>query len=373
MLAMLAGVATLRATAAPFRPAIRSLLPSALPPAPPLPPLHASAYLITEAGTPLAGQNIHLLHPTASTVKLLTALVAAHDPSLRPDRVITASAAEVQRTQLGYAQGDSELSLHVGERLTVHDLLLALLLPSADNAADMLAAASSGGTQGFLAAMHRASERIGLGSPAFGDASGLSARNQFSPAGAVRLAQAALRDPLVASIIRLRSARLSNGQVVRNLNQLLTTYPGAIGLKTGYTPTAGYMLVFAAERHGRTVIGSLMGEPSMRQVFADARALLNWGFAAAQARTLRAGTQVAILTWPDGARQVLRLRRAITLPWASDTALRHSLRLRSPGALAAGGEVGELFVQVPGRASAASTLVAPGLGTWPRLLARLLP
>lgn len=358
---------------APFRPTASPRLGTTLGAAPAPPSLHASAFLITVDGTALAGQNTHLLHPSASTVKLLTALVAVQDPNLPPDRVITATAEDVQAARAGYAQGDSVLLLTPGERLTVHDLLLALLLPSADNAADMLAAASSLGRTGFLKEMYRESKRLRLGSPPFGDPSGLSAQDQLSPWGAVRLAEAALKNPVVRSIVRLQTARLSNGQTLENLDQLLGTYRGALGLKTGYTPAAGYMLVFAATRNGHTAIGSLMGEPDMPQVFADARALLDWAFSTVPLRTIGRGSVVATLKWPGGAEQVLRLTRSVAIPYAAGSSFQYRLGFASPERLAAGGDVGWLVLKVPGGGAQRIPLYTAALGAWPRLLARLVP
>lgn len=357
----------------PFRPAASVTLATRLPSPPPLPLLHATAFLIAVDGAPLAGSRTGTPHPTASTVKLLTALVAVHDPMLPPDRVITVSAAQVRRTDASYAQGDSVLPLTVGEHLTVHDLLLALLLPSGDNAADMLAAAGTGGRSGFLAAMGRESERLGLGSAVFGDPSGLSAQDQLSPLGAVRLAEAALANPTVRAIVRMRFARLSTGQVVHNLNQLLWSYSGAIGMKTGFTPKAGYMLVFAARRHGRTAIGSVMGEPDFPAVFSDATRLLDWAFSAAPSRTLPAGLAVGLLRWPNGARQQVRLAHQVTIPWAFGGSPTFHLSLAPPSRLAAGGDGGALRIAVRGRWVIRVPVATTPMDAWVRLLARVFP
>lgn len=365
--------AALHALYAPFRPTASLRLSATFHAAAAPPSLRATAFLITVDGTALAGQNTNLMHPTASTVKLLTALVAVKDPNLPLGRVITATAKDVQAANAGYAQGDSVLMLTQGERLTVHDLLLALLLPSADNAAEMLAAASSGGRTGFLRAMYRESQSLRLGSPPFGDPSGLSAQDQLSPWGAVRLAEAALRNPVVRSIVRLQTARLTSGQTLTNLDQLLGTYPGALGLKTGFTPAAGYMLVFAATRDGHTAIGSLMGEPDMPQLFLDARALLDWAFSTVPLRTITKGTVVATLEWPGGARQVLRLERSAAVPYVAGSPVRYRLSLTAPARLSAGGDIGWLVLDVPGGGVQRIPLHTTALGAWPRLLARLVP
>lgn len=293
--------------------------------------------------------------PTGSTVKLLTALVAVRDPALVPDRVITVSAAQARAAAFGYAQGNSELSLTPGERLTIHDLLLALLLPSGDDAADLLAAHSTGGTAVFLRRMGTLAAKLRLGPTQFGDPSGLSAQDRITPAGAIRLALAALADPRVADIVRLRTARLSNGQVVKNLNRLLWTYPGAIGMKTGSTVPAGYVLIFASRRKGALAIGSVMHEQGFPQTFRDAAAILDYAFQAGATRTLPAGTAVAVVHWPFGLRQTVRLASPLFLGPPGAAAPR--VLLANARAIAWGGSVGS--IRAGGRSSALRTSALP--------------
>ena len=327
-------------------------------PALPKPPtIHAPAWSAAYDGALLTGQDLSTPRPTGSTVKLLTALVVVADPSLPPTRVITVSAQEALAAAVGARRGDSELPLVPGERLTVHDLMLALLLPSGDDAADLLAAHAAGGTRAFLSRMDALALRLHLGWSRFNDPSGLSAQDRITAAGAIRLATAALKSPRIAAIVRLRTARLSDGQVLRNLNQLLFTYPGAIGMKTGYTIAAGHNLIFAARSAGATLAGSVLHEADFQTTFADAAQILDYDRRAGSARTLPAGTVVATVRWPFGLHQTLRLESPLFL--GPEGAPRPRVQLGSATLLSRGGAVGTVRA-----AGASAAVAAAGLPRW---------
>lgn len=320
----------------------------------------APAFAVAYNGRVLAARQAADLHPTASTIKVLTALALLQGgPPLTRTLVVTPAQAEAAAA--GARLGHGELPLYPGERLTVRDLLIAMLLPSADDAADMLASLAPGGRRGLLRRMQRMARGLGIGLPPLGDPSGLSSLDRLSPLGELRLAQAALRSPVLARIVRSRVARLSQGESVRSLNRLLWSYPGAIGVKTGETAPAGYVLLFAARRTG-TVLGVVMGEAADSARWRDARELLDWAFAWAKRATLPAGSTVARIVWPGGAVQPLRTAVPLLVP-AGGTPRLH---LSGPAALARGGAVG-YAVLGNGRA----VVVAPPAPLWLRLWAVL--
>ena len=309
-------------------------VPSFEPASPPLPGVLAPAFAISYDGRELAGRNAAELRPTASTIKLLTAL-AVLDEGLPLTRRIVVTRVQSLAAQAGQSLGHGELPLVAGETLTVHDLLVAMLLPSADDAADLLAEASPGGRAGLLSRMKSLAGRLGLGLPPLGDPSGLSPLDRLAPLGELRLGSAALGNPRLAAIVREPLATLSQGEEVRNLNRLLGSYPGAVGVKTGATAPAGYVLLFAARRAG-TAIGVVMGEPSDAARFRDARRLLDWAFSWARAHTVPAGTQAGRIVWPDGSVQDLRTAAPLFVP----TGGKPAVQIVAAARLSRGGTVG---------------------------------
>ncbi len=324
---------------------------------PPLPGVAAPAFAISYDGRVIAGRNPSQLRPTASTIKILTALALVQE-GLPPTHRIAITAADAAAAREGLRLGHGELPLVAGESLTVRDLLLAMLLPSADNAADLLAAASPGGASGLLGRMQALAAQLRLGLPPLGDASGLSPLDRLSPEGEIRLGEAALRNPTLAAIVRLRSSTLSQGQQIRSLNRLLWSYRGAIGIKTGQTVPAGYVLLFAAQRGKGVAVGVVMGEPSDAERFQDANRLLDWAFAQAKAETLPAGEVAGRLIWPGGTSQVLRTAAPISLAQGGKPAL----NLFQAATVARGGTVG--YLSIGARRVA---LEAPPVPTWIRL------
>jgi D-alanyl-D-alanine carboxypeptidase (penicillin-binding protein 5/6) len=324
---------------------------------PPLSGVAAPAFAISYDGRIIAGRKANDLRPTASTIKILTALALLQE-GLPLSRRIVVTAEDAAAAHEGLRLGHGELPLVTGETLTVRDLLLAMLLPSADNAADILAALSPGGASGLLGRMQSVGAALRLGLPALGDPSGLSSLDQLSPEAEIRLGEAALRNPTLAAIVRLRTATLSQGQQIRSLNRLLWSYGGAIGIKTGQTVPAGYVLLFAAQRGKDVAVGVVMGEQSDAVRFEDARRLLDWAFARARAETLPAGQVAGRLIWPGGTSQVLRTAGPLFLPQGGKPAL----NLSPAAAVARGGTVG--YLSIGARRVA---LEAPPVPTWIRL------
>ena len=208
----------------------------------------------------------------ASLTKLMTArLVRADD---RPDQVVVVSA-------LAAATPGSRMGLVTGQRLTVAQLLYGLLLPSGNDAAVALAQATSGSTMAFVGRMNAETQALGLTGTHFQNPDGLDEPGHYSTArNLATLALADLDDPVLAQIVRTKHEVIRNdqGQVqfdLTNLNELLGTYPGADGVKTGTTPEAGENLVASATRDGHRLLAVVLGSSDR---YADARALLDDGF-----------------------------------------------------------------------------------------------
>ena len=203
--------------------------------------------------------------PIASVTKMMTAIVVLHDHPLAPGQAgpaveITAGDVEDWRQEL--AAGDSVLAVDVGERLTEYQLLEALLIPSADNVADLLAAWDAGSSDRFVARMNRTAESLALTSTHYADPSGVDPRSVSDAADQALVAARLMADPVVRGIVRRARISLPIAGIIPNRNPALAI-GGIVGVKGGYTSHAGYCLVTAAfrMRHASLVISVALGQP----------------------------------------------------------------------------------------------------------------
>ena len=235
-------------------------------------------------GKLLWSRGLNTERPMASITKVMTAYLVIRAGHL--DRKITIPAAVT-----GYvrAHNASSAGLRPGDRLTARQLLDALLLPSGADAAYTLAKAYGPGLSRFVTRMNATARLLGMRRTHFSNFDGLpyptSYSNYSTAANLLALGRAAMRLPVFRSVVAKRSYRLAAGSGRhayrwKNLNPLLGRYPGAIGIKPGYTGAAGQCLLFEATRHGHTVIGVTLHSPgSIRSVNpADATRILNWAF-----------------------------------------------------------------------------------------------
>src|SRR6185503_4600537 len=182
--------------------------------------------------------------PIASITKLMTVLLTVE--RTRPSDVVTVSARAA-------AVGESSAGLRAGERLTVRELLEAALIQSANDAADALADyVGKGSEERFVALMNRRARQLGLRDTHYVRPDGLDATGHVSSARDVTLlARILMHRPLVRQIVRQRVASISGGRTLHTWNDLLSTYPGIFGVKTGHTSIAGWNEVAAARRRDR--------------------------------------------------------------------------------------------------------------------------
>ena len=217
--------------------------------------------------------------PIASLTKIMTALVVLEATS--PRDLVTASATAV-------TQSGAELGLEAGEQLPVRELVYALMLQSANDAAVALAEHVSGSVAAFVDRMNRRARQLGLSDTRFASPNGLDDSGYSTAADLAALTTEAYRAPGFARIAatRFREIPAPSGEPrrIQNRNALLWLYPGAIGVKTGYTSAAGFCLVAVADRDGLRLATVILGAPT--EAFSDAAEVLNFGFAAYQRRTL---------------------------------------------------------------------------------------
>jgi D-alanyl-D-alanine carboxypeptidase len=194
----------------------------------------------------------------------MTALLVLEHGDL--DAVVT-----VQPEDLPTDVADSStMGLQAGETISVTDLLWGLLLPSGNDAANVLARQVSGSVPAFVAAMNRRSQELGLKQTHFVNPHGLDADGHLSSAADLLTLTRKLWDyPLFRSIVATANSEKAGHQLV-NTNELLTTYQGATGVKTGTTDNAGECLIASIERDGQTVFMVIMGSSDR---FTDAKNL----------------------------------------------------------------------------------------------------
>ncbi len=245
-------------------------------PAPPPLGARAAALIDESSGQQLYGLNANAEVAIASTTKLMTALVTLHHARLRdmftdPNFIPAAE--------------DSQIHLEPGERMSVHDLLTALMLPSADDAAEDLAYnVGHGSVARFVAMMNARARELHLTHTHYTTPIGLDTPGNYSSAAdLVKLARYLLRsEPFIRGVVSKPSAVLRTGNHVRhvtNLNDLVRRYSWVNGVKTGHTLQAGYVLMASGTRHGMTLIGVVLGTSSEAARDSSALALLNYGFA----------------------------------------------------------------------------------------------
>jgi len=215
--------------------------------------------------------------PIASVTKIMTALLILERTD--PEEVVTVSG---EAASGGPTTGISNLGLQAGERVRVEDLLYALILQSANDAALALAEHVAGSVEAFVELMNRRAMRLGLRETEFFSPNGLDDRGYSSARDLVRLTRAAYAEPAFQAVATTRFHEVPSPdgppRVVQNRNVLLWLYPGAIGGKTGFTTAAGFCVVAAAEREGVRLVAVVLGSPS--EAFSDAAEILNHGFAA---------------------------------------------------------------------------------------------
>jgi serine-type D-Ala-D-Ala carboxypeptidase (penicillin-binding protein 5/6) len=236
-----------------------------------------------ETGAVLYRKATDLRRPIASLTKIMTALVTLEHT--RPDDIVTVDPRAV------FGDDDygasSTVGLRAGERLTVHDLLAALLLGSANDAAVALAIHVSGSEDAFVQLLNRFAERLGMHDTRFASSNGLDDHGYSSVADLLKLIRAADAVPAFDELTssRFRSIPAPHGahRRIQNRNALLWLYPGAFGTKTGSTAGAGFCVVAAAERDGRRLVAIVLG--AAHEPFSDAASLLNYGFEGFTERT----------------------------------------------------------------------------------------
>ena len=220
--------------------------------------------------------------PMASCTKIMTALLAVERGNLDQMVTIGADAAALA------APGNSYMGVSQGEKISLRDLLYGLLLPSGNDAAVAIADAIGGNVPNFVAMMNARAQQLGLTHTHFANPHGLDAPGHYTTARELAtLATVAMRNPTLLKITSTYSYKIPATSTHKEFDLITgddiipgarSPYPGAIGVKPGWTGNAGYCQAFAAIRHGHLIVGTVMGEPDWHVRLADMRKLLDWGF-----------------------------------------------------------------------------------------------
>jgi serine-type D-Ala-D-Ala carboxypeptidase (penicillin-binding protein 5/6) len=244
--------------------------------APPAPRVQARTGVLMDAASGAVLWQRHAHEPVlvASTTKILTALVASDAYPSGKVFTVPRAAEEVDGTRLGY---------RTGMRVSRHGLLATLLLVSANDAAETLAAAyPHGGRAGFLRAMRAEAAALGCTDSTWRDPSGLDAPgHRASAADLAVLGRALLARPELAALVGSRSVRYrwpgGHVQWLTNHNHFVSQGrdPGALGIKTGYTVDARSTIVAAQRRGGRVLVAVALGSDDM---YGDVRSMFAYGF-----------------------------------------------------------------------------------------------
>ncbi|MDT0489524.1 D-alanyl-D-alanine carboxypeptidase family protein [Kitasatospora albolonga] len=259
---------------------------------PPAPKIVAKGGFVMNNGTgkALFSKSADTRRSTGSTTKIMTALVVLQQKNVNLKSKVT-----IQKAYSDYivSKNASSARLIVGDKVTVNQLLYGLMLPSGCDAAYALADKFGTGktraarVKSFIGKMNATAKSLKLKNTHFDSFDGISSgKNYSTPRDLTKIASQAMKNSTFRTIVKTKSTKQSvtmkNGgkrtMSWTNTNKMLSSYSGAIGVKTGSGPTAKYCLVFAATRKGKTVIGTVLTSSSEANRTADAKKLMDYGF-----------------------------------------------------------------------------------------------
>ncbi len=341
-----------------------------------------SAVLMEKStGTVLFAKDEHTPREPASVTKIMTLLLtmeAIDSGALSYDDVVTGSAH-------ASSMGGSQIWLKEGEQMTVRDLLKAVCVVSGNDAAVALGEHIAGSEDAFVEKMNKRAQELGMNDTHFANATGLPAAGHLTSAHdiAIMSRELILNHPDIRRFTTLWMDSLRGGEsMLVNTNKLIRFYDGATGLKTGSTDAAGYCLSATAERNGMELIAVIMKGKTSDERFADARALLDHGFATYALVTVTPDAALAPLPVRLGERAavqgVLTKENTLLLEKSKASSLQKELSLPEAvdAPVSAGDRLGELRVtDADGGAVAVLPIYAGesvGRVTWGQMFRRVL-
>ncbi len=224
-----------------------------------------------ETGEVLAGENIHKRLSMASTTKIMTALILAEQNTPDKEITVTPEMVAVEGSSMGLLSGDS---------VSYYELLVGMLLPSGNDAANTTAISVAGSVPDFVELMNKKAQEIGMKNTNFVTPSGLDSDEHYSTAFDMAiLTRTALKNEVIREVVSKESISVTFGNPpyqrrLFNHNKLLGSYEYCIGVKTGFTKKSGRCLVSAAQKDSNTVIAVTLNDPNDWQ---DHKQLLSYG------------------------------------------------------------------------------------------------
>jgi D-alanyl-D-alanine carboxypeptidase (penicillin-binding protein 5/6) len=322
-------------------------------------------------GAVLTGSRVDRRLPMASTTKLMTAYLAIR--RLPPGQIVTAPA---------YASDpvESLMGLVEGQRVSVRDLLLGLILLSGNDAAVALAEAVSGSVPAFVGLMNRTARRLGLDDTSYENPIGLDGPDHYSTAeDLAKLSRILMKIPRFARIAGLREALLTSYRPpleIVSTNDFLLANEWATGIKTGATTRAGYLLTSAGTRKGADLIGVVVGADSEAARDSETVELMEFGFSRyEERRPLRRGTSEASVPvrFRSGTELALTPARSVVVGVRRGQKLAQRLELprEVEGPIRKGERVGSAIVLLDGQKVARVGLLARSSVSAPTTLERV--
>lgn len=341
-----------------------------------------SAVLMEKStGTVLCAKDEHTPREPASVTKVMTILLtmeAIDSGAISYDDVVTGSAH-------ASSMGGSQIWLREGEQMTVRDLLKAVCVVSGNDAAVALGEYLAGSEDAFVEKMNARAHELGMLDTHFVNATGLPAAGHVTSAYDIALMsrELILNHPDIRQFTTIWMDSLRDGEsMLVNTNKLVRFYDGATGLKTGSTDSAGYCLSATAERGGMELIAVVMKGKTSDERFADARALLDYGFATYALVTVAPDAALAPLPVVLGERgavqPVLTKENTLLLEKSAAGGLQKEVALPEsvPAPIAEGDRLGELRVTDAAGETVAVLPILAGESvahvTWAQMFRRVL-
>ncbi len=237
----------------------------------------SAALMCANTGQFIFEMDSHTKRPIASVTKIMTMLLvmeALDQKKISLDDVVTAS-------EHACSMGGTQVYLAVGEEFTVHDLLKAVAVHSANDASVALAEHVAGSEGVFVALMNEKAKALGMTNTNFLDCSGLTDEGHYSTAHDIALMALEItkKYPLIFDYTTIRHDTFRNGTFdLDNTNHLIGKYRGMTGLKTGMTNASGYCLAATASRDGLDLISVILGSETNNMRFSETTKILDYGF-----------------------------------------------------------------------------------------------
>lgn len=277
-----------------------------------------------DTGRVLYEKNAYQKRPMASTTKVMTAIVALENGNLDDIVTVSRNAASIH---------GSLMHLSAGEKLTLRELMYGLLLCSGNDAAIAIAEHIGGSVDGFCEMMNKKAKEIGAVNTNFTTPHGLDETGHYSTAYDMALiTRYALNIPVFNEIVKTTSIQIGN-RFLSNTNEMLTSYQGADGVKTGYTGKAGRCLITSATRDGRRFISVVLFCDSRAQRALSSKIILDYAFSLYYPRTLINSEYLGTLPVYKGFEKSLPIyvEKTVTMPLSDAEVSRLYTKISLPG------------------------------------------